>query len=203
MTWIQSSLDRQLCLHLHLKWHYLIMNYAHEYLLVILMYSVSTGACLPILLFTLSSQQKTVDCVWDGILHAAVMRTLCIQNLLLRARFIMTTAPGIKLCAITAYRLFHSHAQVLTFSDSTRWPGVYLEAGPRKFKRGISASHHFTITHRGSLFWTRQTISFCMCCFFRMNLYRTHICDPAPADVALCGKMNFELCACLITLKIN
>ena len=29
-------------------------------------------------------------------------------------------APRIKLCAIAAYHLFHSHAQVLTFTDSTR-----------------------------------------------------------------------------------
>ena len=37
----------------------------------------------------------------------------------------MTPAPGIKLCAIAAYRLFHSHAQALTFTDSTRWTVVY------------------------------------------------------------------------------
>ena len=37
----------------------------------------------------------------------------------------MTPAPGIKLCATAAYSLFHSHAQVLTFTDSTRWTGVY------------------------------------------------------------------------------
>ena len=38
---------------------------------------------------------------------------LCVENLLLRARFVVTLAPGIKLCVIAAYRLFHSHAQVL------------------------------------------------------------------------------------------
>ena len=42
------------------------------------------------------------------------------------ARFVMTPAPGIKLFAIAAYRLFHSHAQVLTFTDSARWTGVYI-----------------------------------------------------------------------------
>ena len=42
----------------------------------------------------------------------------------LRVRFVMTPAPGIKLCAIAAYRLFHSRAQLLTFTDSTRWTGV-------------------------------------------------------------------------------
>ena len=43
-----------------------------------------------------------------------------------RASFNMTPVPGIKLYAIAAYRLFHSHAQVLTFTDSTRWTRVYL-----------------------------------------------------------------------------
>ena len=66
------------------------------------------------------SRKLYVDCVWDGSLYAAVTRTLCIENLLLRARFVVTPAPGIKLCAIAAFRLFHSHAQVLTFTDSTR-----------------------------------------------------------------------------------
>ena len=40
------------------------------------------------------TQWKTVDCVWDGILHAAVTRTLCIENLLLRACFVMTPCIG-------------------------------------------------------------------------------------------------------------
>ena len=53
-------------------------------------------------------------------MHAAVTQTLCVENLLLRARFVMTPAPGIKLCAIAAYHLFHSHAQVLTFTDLMR-----------------------------------------------------------------------------------
>ena len=65
---------------------------------------------------------ETVSC----ILHAAVTQMLCIETLLLRARFVMMTVPGIKLCAIAAYHLFHSHAQVLTFIDSTKWTGVYI-----------------------------------------------------------------------------
>ena len=86
-----------------------------------------------------------MDYVWDGMLHAAVTWTLYIENLLLRARFVMTPAPGIKICAIAAYRLFHSHAQVLTFTDSTRWTGVYhpraaqiCPATSPQFNRGFS-----------------------------------------------------------------
>ena len=52
-----------------------------------------------------------VDYVWDGVLHAAVTRTLYIAHLLLRGRFIVTPAQSIKLCAVASYRLFHSHAQ--------------------------------------------------------------------------------------------
>ena len=40
------------------------------------------------------------------------------HNLLLRARIIRTPAPSIKLCTIASYRLFHSHAQVISFTDS-------------------------------------------------------------------------------------
>ena len=50
------------------------------------------------------------------------MTVSCMQQLC--ARFVMTPVPGIKLCTIAAYRLFHSHAQVLTFTDSRRWTGV-------------------------------------------------------------------------------
>ena len=54
-------------------------------------------------------------------MHAAVTRTLCIKNLLFCARFGMMPAPGIKLCAIAADHLFHSHAQVLTFILYISW----------------------------------------------------------------------------------
>ena len=33
-------------------------------------------------------------------------------------------APSIKLCAIGSYRLFHSRAQVVSFTDSMMWTGV-------------------------------------------------------------------------------
>ena len=60
-----------------------------------------------------------MDCLWDGVLHAAVMLRLRIVNLLMCARFVKMPALGIKLCAFTDYSLFHSHAQVLTFNDTT------------------------------------------------------------------------------------
>ena len=34
--------------------------------------------------------RKTVDCVWDGVLHEEVTQTLCTAHLLLRVRFVMT-----------------------------------------------------------------------------------------------------------------
>ena len=43
-----------------------------------------------------------------GVTHSA----------LLRARIVLTPAPSIKLCAIASYRLFHSHALVVSFTDS-------------------------------------------------------------------------------------
>ena len=49
-----------------------------------------------------------------------ISTVLLLLLLLLRVRFVMTPVQGIKLCAIAAYRLFHSHAQVLTFTDSTK-----------------------------------------------------------------------------------
>ena len=45
---------------------------------------------------------------------------ICIGHLLLHVRFILTAAPCIKLCAIASYYLFHFHAQVITFTNSTR-----------------------------------------------------------------------------------
>ena len=41
-------------------------------------------------------------------------------NLLLRTRFAMMPASDINLYTIAGYHLFHSHARVLTFTDSTR-----------------------------------------------------------------------------------
>ena len=58
---------------------------------------------------------RKLDCVWDGVLHAAVTRTFYIADL---------PAPGIKLCTNAGYRLLHSHAQVLTFTDLTWWTEV-------------------------------------------------------------------------------
>ena len=65
--------------------------------------------------------------------YALCMRRclLCSSNmsvthsaLALRARIVLTPAPSIKLCAIARYRLFHSHAQVVSFTDSMIWTGV-------------------------------------------------------------------------------
>ena len=71
-----------------------------------------------------------MNCVWDGVLHVAITHMLCIVHLLLRARFVMTPASSIKLCAIWSYRLFHSHAQVI------------ISYWLNNVNRSISKSHH-------------------------------------------------------------
>ena len=84
--------------------------------------SCSLTYCTPV---HLVESVETVNCVWDGIFYAAATRALCIAHLLLRARFVMTPAPSIKSCAIASCRLFHSHTQVASFTDSMMWIGVY------------------------------------------------------------------------------
>ena len=44
---------------------------------------------------------------------------------LLLTQIVLTPAQSIKLCAIASYCLFHSHAQVVSFTDSMMWIGVY------------------------------------------------------------------------------
>ena len=51
--------------------------------------------------------------------YAAVTWALHIAHLLLCVRIVLTPAPSIKSCAIASYRLFHSHAQVVSLL--TRW----------------------------------------------------------------------------------
>ena len=49
-------------------------------------------------------------------------------HLLLCARIVLKTAPSIKFCAIASYCLFHSRAQVVSFTDSMMWTGVQWSA---------------------------------------------------------------------------
>ena len=60
--------------------------------------------------------------VWNpayasGVFYAAVTWALRIGHLLLRVQIVLTPVPSIKLCATASYRLFHSHAQVVSFTD--------------------------------------------------------------------------------------
>ena len=69
--------------------------------------------------------ESVENCVWDGVLHAAVTCMLCIVYLLLRGLYVMMPETNINDVQLHAtYRLFHSHVQVETFIDSTRWTGV-------------------------------------------------------------------------------
>ena len=64
--------------------------------------------------------------------YALCMRRclLCSSNMsvthsaLLREQIILTPAPSIRLCAIASYCLFHSHAQIVSFTDSMMWTGI-------------------------------------------------------------------------------
>ena len=70
------------------------------------------------ILFTrrVSSKLWTVyEMVCTG-LHVTVTQTLYIRHLLLLSRF---GAPSIKLCTIAYYCFFHSHAQIVNFTDTT------------------------------------------------------------------------------------
>ena len=56
---------------------------------------------------------RKIRTVWDSVLHAAVMRTLCIVHLLASSIKLRTPVPKIKLRAFASYHLFHSHAQII------------------------------------------------------------------------------------------
>ena len=54
---------------------------------------------------------RKLGTVFDTV---SCMQQLRIEHMLSCARFVVTPAPSIKICAIASYYLFHSHAQVVS-----------------------------------------------------------------------------------------